>query len=242
MYTAEASVIVQANPSTTWAYVSNYQNFDKFMSNVNEVKMIESQQLESQQSEWHMSGPLGIPVSWKAITTESTAPSRLAWKSIEGSLENDGFISVAPEGSGSRVTVHVNYNPPLGAIGEFVATLFKDPQAMLEHDLTQLDALISKGDGGSMGETKTGSSGGMNGYDRVAERGEKIAPLIVTPVPGGMTGYAVAERESRPDMDLPALDSADSSLTDASITDSSVTDSSVTAMPNDQRSMAEKTR
>jgi Polyketide cyclase / dehydrase and lipid transport len=229
MYTAEASVIVQANPSTTWAYVSNYQNFDKFMSNVNEVKM-----LDSQQSEWHMSGPLGIPVSWKATTTENTAPSRLGWKSTEGSLENDGFISVAPEGTGSRVTVHVNYNPPLGAIGEFVATLFKDPQAMLEHDLTQLDALISKGDGGSSSQTKTDSSGGMNGYERVAERGEKVAPLIVTPVPGGMTGYAVAERESRPDMDRPDLDRPD--------LDSADPNTSASTMPKDQRNMAEKIR
>ena len=227
MYTAEASVIVQANPNTTWAYVSNYKNFDKFMSNVNEVKM-----LDSYQSEWHMSGPLGIPVSWKAMTTEMTAPSRLAWKSTEGSLENDGFISVAPEGTGSRVTVHINYNPPLGAVGEFVATLFKDPQAMLEHDLVQLDALISTGDAaGGMGETKKDSSGGMDGYDRVAERGEKVAPLIMTSVPGGMTGYAVAERESRPDMDLPDLDSADPNGSDSSA-----------AMPNDQRNMAEKTR
>ena len=232
MYTAEASVIVQANPSTTWAYVSNYQNFDKFMSNVTEVKL-----LDSHQSEWHMSGPLGIPVSWKAMTTENTAPSRLAWKSTEGSLENDGFISVAPEGNGSRVTVHVNYKPPLGAIGEFVATLFKDPQAMLEHDLTQLDALISKGDGGSVSEIKADSGGGMNGYDRVAERGEKIAPLIVIPVPGGMTGYAVAARESRPDMDLPDLDSADPNAAN-----SSLTDSGIARTPNDQRSMAEKTR
>jgi uncharacterized membrane protein len=139
IYKAEASVTVQATPSTAWAYISNYQNFDKFMSNINQVKM-----LDSQQSEWHMSGPLGIPVSWKAMTTENAAPNRLAWKSTEGALENDGFISVAPEGTGSRITVHVNYNPPLGAVGEFVATLFKDPQAMLEHDLTQLDALISK--------------------------------------------------------------------------------------------------
>jgi uncharacterized membrane protein len=142
MYTAEASVTVQATPTTAWAYISNYQNFDKFMSNINEVKM-----LDSQQSEWHMSGPLGVPVSWKAMTTENVAPNRLAWKSTEGSLENDGFISVAPEGTGSRITVHVNYNPPLGAIGEFVATLFKDPQAMLEHDLMQLDTLISQGNG-----------------------------------------------------------------------------------------------
>jgi uncharacterized membrane protein len=140
MYTAEASISVQANLSTTWAYVSNYQNFDKFMSSVKEIKM-----LDAQRSEWHMAGPLGIPVSWKAITTENTPQQRLAWKSTEGALENDGFISVVAAGTGSRITVHVNYNPPLGAIGEFVATLFKNPQAMLEHDLMQLDALISQG-------------------------------------------------------------------------------------------------
>jgi uncharacterized membrane protein len=139
MYTAEASVIVQADPSATWKYVSNYQNFDKFMSSVKEIKM-----LDAQQSEWHMAGPLGIPVSWKAVTTENTPPHRISWKSTEGALENDGFISVVAEGSGSRITVHVNYNPPLGAVGEFVAKLFKNPQAMLEHDLTQLDALISQ--------------------------------------------------------------------------------------------------
>jgi uncharacterized membrane protein len=144
MYTAEASVTVQAIPSTAWAYVSNYQNFDKFMSNINEVKM-----LDSQQSEWHMNGPLGILVPWKAMTTEHVVPNRLAWKSTEGALKNGGFISVAPEGNGSRITVHVNYNPLLGTIGEFVTTLFKDPQAVLEHDLTQLDALISQG-GGAM--------------------------------------------------------------------------------------------
>jgi uncharacterized membrane protein len=75
MYTAEASIIVQAKPDSTWAYVSNYQNFPKFMSNVTEIKLI-----DSQQSEWHMAGPLGIPVSWKAMTTAINAPSHLAYQ------------------------------------------------------------------------------------------------------------------------------------------------------------------
>jgi ribosome-associated toxin RatA of RatAB toxin-antitoxin module len=212
MYTAQASVIVQANPSNTWAYVSNYQNFDKFMSNVTEIKM-----LDAQQSEWHMSGPLGIPVSWKAITTEMNAPNRLAWKSTEGALENDGFISVQPEGMGSKVTVHVNYNPPLGAIGEFFATLFKDPQAMLEHDLAQLDALISSG--GNLAavptsdamklETEEKTTGGMDGYARVAERSEKVVAVGGVPMAGGMLGYGVATVAASPELDPPDLDSAD---------------------------------
>ena len=212
MYTAEASVIVQADSNATWAYVSNYQNFDKFMSNVSEIKM-----LEANQSEWHMAGPLGIPVSWKAVTTELNAPSRLAWKSTEGSLENDGFISVKPEGMGSKVTVHVNYNPPLGAIGEFFATLFKDPQAMLEHDLAQLDALISSG--GDLAavpnlENTDQTTGGMDAYARVAERGEKVVAVGGVPMPGGMLGYGVATVEASPDLDpeLTAVNDAEREL------------------------------
>jgi uncharacterized membrane protein len=137
MYTAEASVIVNADQQTTWNYVSNYENFDRIMSNVTKVKM-----LDSKTSEWEMSGPLGIPVKWKAMTSTEQSPSHLAWHSLEGSLETKGFIKIEPVSEGSRVTVHVEYTPPLGAIGEAVASLMKDPQKMLEHDLERLGELI----------------------------------------------------------------------------------------------------
>jgi carbon monoxide dehydrogenase subunit G len=197
MYTAEASVNVSANPETAWAYVSNYQNFDKIMSNVKEVK-----KLDSDLSEWHMSGPLGIPVSWKAITTVNQAPSNLAWHSTEGSLETKGFIKIEPQGSGSRVTVHVEYVPPLGAVGEAVASLFKDPQKMLEHDLSQLDTLISgTSSSDPMAGAADGGLTGMDNFDRVAERGEKVSNLDDAPAPGGMAGYGVTERSGRSDLD-----------------------------------------
>jgi len=138
MYQAEASVDVQASPQRVWDYVSNYQNFDRFMSHVEKVEM-----LDSNTSQWKMRGPLGIPVSWKAITTDMTPPSRLAWESTEGSLKTNGFITVAPQNSGSRVTVHVEYNPPAGALGEAVAKVFSDPQKMLEDDLEKLAEIIS---------------------------------------------------------------------------------------------------
>jgi hypothetical protein len=137
---------------------------------------------------------------------------------------------VQPEGSGSRVTVQVNYNPPLGAIGEFFANLFKDPQAMLEHDLAQLDALISSGgnlaavptSNASKLETAQNGNGGMDGYARVAERGEKVVAIAGVPMPGGMLGYGVAAIEGSPDLD-PDLNQVDPSN-------------------NDKRSLAEKLR
>jgi uncharacterized membrane protein len=138
MYSAEASVYVSSDPHLTWDYVSNYQNFDAFMSNVKEIRL-----LDDKTSEWHLSGPLGIPVSWKAVTTTWEPPKKLAWQSLEGSLETNGYILVEEEGTGSRVTVNVRYMPPGGAIGEAFASLFKDPQKMLERDLEKLGELIA---------------------------------------------------------------------------------------------------
>jgi uncharacterized membrane protein len=138
MYSAEASVNVSSDVQSTWNYISNYQNFDKFMSNVREIKMV-----DDKTSEWHLSGPLGIPVSWKAVTTTFDAPSKLAWQSLEGSLETNGYITVESSGVGSKVTVNVRYNPPGGAIGEAFTKIFKDPQKMLENDLEKLGELIA---------------------------------------------------------------------------------------------------
>jgi carbon monoxide dehydrogenase subunit G len=215
MYKAQASVNVSASPQTAWNYVSNYQNFDKIMSNVKEVKI-----LDQDLSEWHMAGPLGIPVSWKAVTTENTPPRRLAWKSTEGSLENQGYITVEPEANGSRITVNVEYTPPLGAVGEAVANLFKDPQAMLEHDLSQLDGLISNGIApAKMSDTDSGmgmgrATSGMDNFDRTAERGEKVSGMNDVTSPGGMTGYGVTDRAGRGDLDpeMHDLDSDDSDM------------------------------
>jgi|GEM_PF-1286446 len=137
MSIAEATVRIDADQKTAWAYVSNYQNFDKIMTNIEKVEMT-----GHDTSDWKMHGPLGLPVSWKAITTAMEAPSYLAWKSTEGTIETHGYIRVLPETNGSSVTVHVEYTPPLGGLGDAVAKLFGDPQKQLEDDLSKLGGLI----------------------------------------------------------------------------------------------------
>ncbi len=191
MYTAEASVFVDANPETAWQYVSNYSNFDQFMPNVKEIKM-----LEGDTSEWHLSGPLGIPVSWQAITTTKQAPSHLAWHSVKGSVETKGFIKIEPASSttgavgtgavglggtlgnmnatGSRITVHMEYTPPLGALGEAFAALFKDPQKMLEDGLQTLAERLSSSPVATLNKQETrqvdaelGQTQPQNGHNSV---------------------------------------------------------------------------
>jgi uncharacterized membrane protein len=157
MFTAEASVTVQADQQRVWEYVSNYMNFDKFMSHVKEIRM-----LSGDTSEWHLSGPLGIPVSWQAITSVKEPPRHLAWHSVKGSIDTKGFIKLEGEGAGTKITVHVEYTPPGGAAGEAFANIFKDPQKMLEEDLKKLGEILS-GQPVQVGEGRKGMAGGNSG-------------------------------------------------------------------------------
>ena len=102
--------------------------------------------LEGDTSEWHLSGPLGIPVSWQAITSIKTSPSHLAWHSVKGSIDTKGFIKIEPDALDSKITVHMEYMPPLGAIGEAFALLFKNPQKMLEDGVKKLAGLFNGAD------------------------------------------------------------------------------------------------
>ncbi|HEU4742836.1 MAG TPA: SRPBCC family protein [Meiothermus sp.] len=138
MYKAEASTIVPADIGTVWTYISNYQNFDQFMSHVEKVTM-----LGDRTSEWRLRGPLGIPVTWKAVTTVMNPARELAWQSVEGSIKTQGHIQVEPEGDHTRIEVCIEYTPPGGAVGEAFASLFKNPQKMLEHDLENLREIIA---------------------------------------------------------------------------------------------------
>ncbi|HEX2864647.1 MAG TPA: SRPBCC family protein [Deinococcales bacterium] len=138
MFVAEASTVVNCGIQKAWDYVSRYDNFDQFMSHVKEVKM-----LSGDTSEWHLAGPAGIPVTWQAITSVMEPPTHLAWHSVKGTLDTKGFIKLAQEGEGTKITVHVEYDPPAGAMGEAFAGLFKDPQTMLEQDLSKLGDILS---------------------------------------------------------------------------------------------------
>ena len=73
------------------------------------------------------------------------SPKHLAWHSTKGTIDTKGFIKIEPNGSGSKITVHMEYQPPLGAIGEAFASIFKDPQVMLEDGVEKLGELLQGG-------------------------------------------------------------------------------------------------
>ncbi|GAB3553001.1 hypothetical protein GCM10027343_39250 [Noviherbaspirillum agri] len=136
------SIYIEASPEAVYDQWSRYENFPHFMSNVQEVR-----DLGNGRSHWVVSGPAGSKVEWDAVMTESDRPNVLAWNSEPGStVQHSGSVRFQPSGSGTRVSVHMVYNPPGGALGHAFASLFNgNPKRQMDEDLMRMKEFIESG-------------------------------------------------------------------------------------------------
>lgn len=141
--TVEKSINVNAPVDVLFGLWANFENFPKFMTNVQDIKII-----GEGLSHWTVSGPAGVPVEWDAEITRLVPNEMIAWKSLEGStVANAGYVLFEPNNDGStEVTVRISYNPPAGAIGHAVATIFgADPKSEMDADLLRMKAMLETG-------------------------------------------------------------------------------------------------
>jgi len=97
---------------------------------------------------WHVSGPAGIPLSWRGRIARLVPEKRIEWWSLPDSIiENHGVIHLEAQKDGrTRVHIDMNYNPPAGLIGHAVAALLGlDPKSALDQDMVQLKSLLEQG-------------------------------------------------------------------------------------------------
>lgn len=136
------SIYIQASPEQVFDQWSQYENFPHFMSNVQEVR-----DLGNGRSHWVVSGPGGTKVEWDAIITESARPEVLAWQSEpDASVQHSGTVRFEPSGDGTRVSVHMSYSPPAGAVGHAFASLFNgNPKRQMDEDLMRMKEYIETG-------------------------------------------------------------------------------------------------
>jgi uncharacterized membrane protein len=134
---------VAAPIDQVWALWSNYENFPRFMSHLQEVRST-----GEGRSHWTAVGPAGTRVSWEAVTTAWVPNELIAWRSVEGStIEQEGRVRFrsTPEG-GTQIDVRLAYNPPGGALGHAVAAMFgTDPKQAIDADLMRLKSLLEEG-------------------------------------------------------------------------------------------------
>ena len=143
------SIEVQAPVEDVFRYWSNFENFSKFMQNVEEVRMT-----AQDTSHWKVKGPLGKSVEFDARTTEMDPNRGIGWNTVDGEVMTSGearFEEVAP--GRTRIEVTMNYaDPPGGRVGEVVADAISNPERNLKEDLENFAGIVERGELGGPGD------------------------------------------------------------------------------------------
>src|SRR5579859_1426130 len=119
------SIVVLGSLSDIYSLWADLTNFPRFMHYIKSVTMI-----DDRTSHWVMKGPLGTDIEWDAVTTRMEPNQRIAWNSKDNSaVTTSGQVTFRPMGTNeTEVTVTLQYDPPAGAAGQAMASLFANPE------------------------------------------------------------------------------------------------------------------
>lgn len=138
----QKTITIHVPVADVFRFFSHFENFPRFMRHVHDVTV------DGTRSHWRITGPAGVPVEWDAELLESVEPRKLVWRSVAGApIQHHGevhFERVAEDTT--RISVHLSYHPPGGAIGHAAAAfLHGDPKALMDDDLLRLKSLLEQG-------------------------------------------------------------------------------------------------
>lgn len=147
------TVNIDAPVQEVFAFWSDYGNFPRFMSHLKEVRLT-----GEGRSHWVAQGPLSVRLAWDAETTAFEENRVIAWKSIgEHPVATAGIVRFQPNpDGGTRLDIHLSYNPLAGAMGHAVASVFGvDPKHAMDEDMVRLKSLLELGKTSAEGDTVT---------------------------------------------------------------------------------------
>jgi len=126
------SIVVLGSVDDIYRLWADFTNFPRFMHYIKAVTMI-----DDRTSHWVMKGPLNTDIEWDAVTTRMEPNQRIAWNSKDNSaVTTSGQVTFRPMGTNeTEVTVTLQYDPPAGAAGQAMASLFANPEKRVRDDL-----------------------------------------------------------------------------------------------------------
>lgn len=117
----------------------------QFMSHLERVT-----ELGDGRSHWVVKGPGGLNLEWDAKIINEVENKVIGWQSLpDADVVTAGSVVFAPgrSGQGTQVSVHLQYAPPAGQLGAFVATAFgREPSQTIREDLRRLKQLLEAGE------------------------------------------------------------------------------------------------
>jgi uncharacterized membrane protein len=139
------SVTINKPVAEIYSFWRNLENLPRFMDHLESVRST-----GPQRSHWVAKAPAGMHVEWDAEIINETENKVIGWRSLPGSQVTSAgsvnFDDAGPE-RGTRITVHLQYEPPAGRLGALFAKLFgEEPSQQIHEDLRRLKRLLEAGE------------------------------------------------------------------------------------------------
>lgn len=134
------SVTVGAPPSEVYGFWRRLENLPRFLRHVAKVN-----EVSATRSHWVAAAPAGMKVEWDAEIINDVPNRLIAWKTLPSSdVVSAGSVNFAPTpDGGTEIRVHLQYDPPAGRVGDWIASVFgAAPAQMIREDLDQLRDLF----------------------------------------------------------------------------------------------------
>ena len=139
------SIIINRAPEELYQFWRDFENLPRFMKHLEAVRVT-----GEGRSHWVAKAPAGGSVEWDALITEDRPNEMIAWRSLEGAdVENNGSVSFerAAGGRGTIVRVEMEYNPPGGTLGSWIAKLFgEEPGQQAQEALRCFKQVVETGE------------------------------------------------------------------------------------------------
>lgn len=141
------SFLIDRPREELYNYWRDFERLPSFMSHLKSVRRI-----DDRRSEWTAKAPSigGGEARWEAEITIDQPNETIAWQTLPGgAVQHHGSVRFAPAlgERGTMVRIDLQYSPPGGQLGRWVAKLFgEEPQQQVRSDLRKFKHLMETGE------------------------------------------------------------------------------------------------
>jgi uncharacterized membrane protein len=136
------AVVVPQSAAQVYRFWRSLANLPIILHGIDEVL-----EMPDGRSHWRARGPLGVAVEWEATIINDVEGELIAWRTLAGSQFNHAGslrFATAVGGAGTLVTWTMEYDPPAGLLGAFVARMLgTDPARAVEDGLRRLKLMLA---------------------------------------------------------------------------------------------------
>lgn len=141
----EQVVTIEKSAEELYQFWRHFENLPRFMQHLKSVRI-----LDDKKSHWTARAPAGREVEWDAEIINDEPNKLIAWRSLENAdVHSTGSVrfTEAPAHRGTEVRVTLEYLPPAGQIGRWIAKLFgEEPEQQVREDLRHFKQVMEAGE------------------------------------------------------------------------------------------------